>query len=113
MPALVKVESSHGDVFFEGEADEFVLRDMTGANRMKDAISDTSAKLADVGETIKACAQDLLKVFDELATGKREGGSFNSAVIELGVKVTAEGRFVVAKGSVEANLKVTLNWDFS
>jgi hypothetical protein len=113
LPALVKVESSGGQVLFEGDASELVLQEMAVGDKVRDVINTTSARVADVGATIRACTHDLVTVFDDLATDKRDGGSFSSAVIELGVKVTAEGNVVVAKGSVEANLKVTLNWDFS
>lgn len=113
MTALVKVESPNGEVYFEGDADDVLLRDMGRGGRTKDTISDTTARLADVGDTVTTCTKNLLAVFDDLATDKRDGGSFSSAVIELGVKVTMEGRVMVAKGAVEANLKVTLNWDFS
>jgi hypothetical protein len=55
----------------------------------------------------------LLTAFDDLNTGKRAGGSFSNAVIELGVSVSGEGNVIVARGSAQANLKVTLTWDFS
>jgi|tagenome__1003787_1003787.scaffolds.fasta_scaffold20682475_2 hypothetical protein len=113
MPALVRIESSSGELFFEGDATAMVVREMAVGDKVKDVITTTRARVADVGTTIRGCTQDLLAVFDDLSTDKRDGGSFSSAVIELGVKVTAEGNVVVAKGSVEANLKVTLNWDFS
>jgi hypothetical protein len=100
-------------LLFEGDASEVVLREMAVGDRVKDVVTATQAKVADVGATISACTRDLLTVFDDLATDKRDGGSFSSAVIELGVKITAEGNVVVAKGSVEGNLKVTLNWDFT
>ena len=113
LPALVQVESSGGKLLFEGDASEIVLREMAVGDKVKDIVTTTQAKIADVGSTISACTRDLLSVFDDLATDKRGGGSFSSAVIELGVKITAEGNVVVARGTVEANLKVTLNWDFS
>ena len=34
-------------------------------------------------------------------------------MVELGVAVTGEGNVFVVKGSAEANLKVTLTWNFS
>lgn len=113
LPALVQIESSSGQLLFEGDASEVVLQEMAVGDKVRDVISTTGAKVVEVGTTIRGCTRDLLTVFDDLATDKRNGGSFSSAVIELGVKVTAEGNVVVAKGSVEANLKVTLNWDFS
>ena len=113
MPALVQVESSNGQLLFEADASEAVLREMAVGDKVKDVVATTQAKITDVSSTISACARDLLSVFDDLASDKRNDGSFSSAVIELGVTITAEGNVVVAKGSVEANLKVTLNWDFS
>lgn len=113
MPALIRIESSNGQVFFEGEATPTTVREMGVGDKIKDVVTETRTRVADVGTTIRGCTQDLLAVFDDLATDKRDGGSFRSAVIELGVKVTAQGNVVVAKGSVEANLKVILNWEFS
>jgi Trypsin-co-occurring domain 1 len=113
MPALVRLESSDGDVLFESDASEAALQEMAIGDRVRDVITTTETKVGEVGTTIRACTRDLLAVFDDLATDRRDGGSFSSAVIELGVKVTAEGNVVVAKGAVEANLRVTLTWDFT
>jgi Trypsin-co-occurring domain 1 len=112
LPALVQIETSSGQVLFEGDASEVVLQEMAVGDKVRDVITSTGAKVVEVGTTIRACTRDLLTVFDDLASDQSPAGSFSSAVIELGVKVTAEGNVVVAKGSVEANLKVTLNWNF-
>jgi hypothetical protein len=112
LPALVQVQSSGGEVLFEGDASEVALQEMAIGDKVKDVVTATTTNVADVAATIRACTCDLLSAFDDLAADKRDGGSFSSAVIELGVKLTAEGNVVVAKGGVEANLKITLNWDF-
>jgi hypothetical protein len=112
LPALVQVKSTSGNVLFEGEASAVQLQEMAIGDRVRDVITDASVEVAAVGNAIRACTQDLLAVFDDLATDKRDGGSFSAAIIELGVTVTAEGNVVVVKGSAEANLKVTLSWDF-
>ena len=113
MAALVRIETSTGQVLFEGDATPTAVREMAIGDKIKDVVTETSARVADVGATIRGCTNDLLGVFEDLSTDTRDGGSFSAAVIELGVKVTAEGNVIVAKGSVEANLKVTLHWDFS
>ena len=54
----------------------------------------------------------MLGAFDDLKT-RRGAGGLSEAVVELGVAVTGEGNVFVVKGSAEANLKVTLTWNFS
>jgi hypothetical protein len=113
VPVLVKVASSTGTVLFESDASEVQLQEMAVGDKIRDVVTETGAAVSTVGDVIRGVTSDLLEVFDDLATGKSEGGSLSTAEVELGVKVTAEGNVVVVKGTVEANVKVTLAWDFS
>jgi hypothetical protein len=113
VPALVQVKATDGAVLFEGEFSEAALQEIAIQDKVEDVVKTTGASLSMVATTVRQCATDLLAAFDDLATGQRVGGSFAQAVIELGVSVTGEGNVVVVRGSAEANLKVTLTWDFS
>jgi hypothetical protein len=114
VPALVQVESSSGQaVLFEGEFSQAALEEIAIQDKVEDVVKTTATSLSSLAATIHQCAADLLMAFDDLTTDKRAGGSFSQAVIELGVSVTGEGNVIVARGSAEANLKVTLSWDFS
>jgi hypothetical protein len=113
VPALVAVQAATSQVLFEGEFSEAELEEIGVADRVEDVVKATDARLSTVADTIRACASDLLATFDDLATQRRPGGSFTGAVIQLGVKVTGEGNVIIARGSAEANLSVTLNWDFA
>lgn len=113
MPALVQLESTDGAVLFEGEFSEAALQEIAVQDKVEDIIKVTATSLSQLATTVRRCANDLLTAFDDLNTGKRAGGSFSNAVIELGVSVSGEGNVIVARGSAQANLKVTLTWDFS
>jgi hypothetical protein len=113
MPALVEIQSTTGTVLFEGEFSEAALRQIAVEDKVDDVVKTTGARLSTLATTIRNCTRDLLDTFDDLATEKRSGGAFSSAIVELGIKVTAEGNVIVAKGSAEGNLKVTLSWDFA
>jgi hypothetical protein len=113
VPALVELQSEHGAVLFEGEFSEAALEQIAADDKIGDQIKKTGTSLSALSGTIRESTQGLLDVFDDLGKDERGGGSFSTAVIELGVKVTAEGNIVVAKGTVEANVTVTLTWDFS
>src|SRR3954466_11214660 len=91
VPALVEVASSQGAVLFEGEATPGQLQEMAIGDKASDLVVKTGTAVAKVAGVITACTTDLLAAFDELSTEKRDGGAFKSAVIELGVTVTAEG----------------------
>jgi hypothetical protein len=113
MPALVKVASRTGDVLFEGEFSEAALQEIAIRDKVDDVVKEAGTRLSSIAATVRQCTADLLDTFDDLAKDKRDGGSFSSAEIELGISVTGEGNVVVARGSAKANLKVTLCWDFS
>jgi Trypsin-co-occurring domain 1 len=113
MPALVQVESSSGTVLFEGEFSPAALEEIAISDKVEDVVKSAGTQLSSLAATIRQCATDLIDAFDDLTTGKRAGGSFSEAEIELGVSVTGEGNWIVARGSAEANLKVRLCWDFS
>ena len=112
MAALVQVESSDGVLLFAGDFSEAALTEIAVQDRVDDVVSAASATMQSVATTVRRCATDLREAFNDLTTDKRAGGSFSTAEVEFGVVITAEGNVVVAKGSVEANLKVKLAWNF-
>lgn len=113
MPALVQVESTDGAVLFEGEFSEAALQEIAIQDKVEDVVKATETSISMVATTVRRCATDLLAAFSDLATDQQAGGSLAKAVIELGVSVSGEGNVIVVRGSAEANLKVTLTWDFS
>ena len=114
MPVLVQVESSSGTLLFETDATTDQISEMSIGDKVTDKVLEkTDAAVTKIGDVIRGCTQDLLPVFDELSQRKREGGALATAVAELGLKVTGEGNVVVVKTTVEANVKVTLTWDFT
>jgi hypothetical protein len=112
MPALVQIEALDGPVLFEGMFSEAALDEIAISDRVEDLVRTTSTTVQSIAATIRRCAHELRDALDDLTTDQRLGGSFASAEIELGIAITGEGNVIVAKGSAEANLKVTLSWDF-
>jgi hypothetical protein len=114
VPVLVQVESSSGTLLFESDATPGQLTEMSVGDKVTDKVLEgTNAAVTKIGDVIRGCTEDLLPVFDDLATRRQQGGALASAVAELGLKVTGEGNVVVVKSTVEANVKVTLTWDFT
>ena len=112
MAALVQIESATGPVLFQGALGDGSFDTTALDDRIDDTIRPTSASVASVAATIRRCASELSMALSDLPTGKSDGGSFKSAEIEIGIAVTGEGNVIVAKGSADANLKLTLSWDF-
>jgi hypothetical protein len=112
MAALVQVKDSDGVVLFAGDFSEAALTEIAVQDRVDDVVSAATATMQSVASTVRRCAAGLREAFNDLTTDKRAGGSFSTAEVEFGVVITAEGNVVVAKGSVEANLKVNLTWNF-
>jgi len=110
--ALVQIESATGPVLFEGAFSDEALENLALDDRVDDTIRSTSASVASVASTIRRCASELSIALNDLPTGQEGGGSFKSAEIEIGIAVTGEGNVIVAKGSADANLKLTLSWNF-
>jgi hypothetical protein len=116
MPALVEVTAGEGVVLFQGEfsdSGQRELEEIAIKDKVQDVVSTTRASAAMVADTVQNCAATLIAAFDNLAARQGEGGSLSEAVVELGVSVTGEGNVIVMKGSADANLKVTLTWQFS
>lgn len=113
MAALVQLQSGDGAVLFEGSFTEAALEEIAVQDKVQDIIKVAGTGMSQLAATIRNCAKDLVTAFDSLSTVKEAGGSFSSAEIELGIGITAEGNCMVARGSAEANLKVTMTWDFS
>jgi Trypsin-co-occurring domain 1 len=113
MPALVQLQARDGAVLFEGEFSSAELQEIGIRDKVEDVVKATGTRVSALAATIRECTVDLLDEFDALAAEKRAGGAFSTATMEFGITVTGEGNVVVARGSVEANIKVTLTWDFS
>ena len=112
MAALVGVTTPDGVVLFEGEFSEAGLMEIGFDDKVEDVIAATRSSATALAAAIRSCADSLLGAFDDLKT-RRGAGGLSEAVVELGVAVTGEGNVFVVKGSAEANLKVTLTWNFS
>lgn len=113
MPALVKVAAADGYVLFEGEFSEAALQEIAIQDKIEDVVNTTGTTISSMGQTIKRCAADLLEPLIELAKNRREPGSLSQAEMELGIMISGEGNVIVARGSAEANIRVTLTWKFS
>jgi hypothetical protein len=109
---VVKVSTQEGDILFESEPSQADLTEMGLADRAKDLIKEAGTTYESIASLIKRSTDSVLTVVDDLSSQKRDGGSLTSAQLEIGVKVTGEGNVIVAKGTAEANLKISLTWDF-
>jgi len=113
MAALVQLKASDGAVLFEGSFTEAALEEIAVQDKIQDVIKVAGTSMSQLAATIHNCAKDLVTAFDNLSTAKKAGGAFTAAEIELGIGVSAEGNVMVARGSADANIKVTMTWDFS
>jgi Trypsin-co-occurring domain 1 len=116
MPALVKVAAGDGNVLFEGEFPDsglVELEEIGIRDKMEDVVATARAGAATIADTIRHCADSVRGTFQDLAESRDSTGSLAEAVVELGIGITGEGNAVVVKGSAEANLTVTLTWNFA
>jgi hypothetical protein len=60
-------------------------------------------------ESIRGFCTRVVGSFDELAEAAKPA----RASIEFGLSVSAEGNVYVVKGSAEANIKITAEWEFA
>jgi hypothetical protein len=70
------------------------------------------AKLADISGTILTVRDAVVKALSGVATEQSGGGTFKTAEVSFGIKVSAEGNTFVAKVGAEANLNVKFVWEF-
>jgi hypothetical protein len=112
MAALVRLEGTEGDVLFEGEFDEAALEEIGIGDQVGDVIAATNTRLSDLGSTIRRCTAGLYSTFEDIEKRKIGSGALSEATMELGVKVSGEGNIIVAKGTAEANIVVTITWTF-
>jgi len=106
------VTTPDGVVLFEGQFSEAGLVEIGFDDKVEDIIATAGSSASALAAAIRGCADSLLGAFDDLTKSNGAGG-LSEAVVELGVAVTGEGNVFVVKGSAEANLKVTLTWNFS
>jgi Trypsin-co-occurring domain 1 len=64
------------------------------------------ASFEKLSQTILACCQSAIESMKRIAKEHRP----DKATVEFGIKVSAEGHFIVSKGSTEATLKITAEW---
>ena len=83
----------------------------TSKDLVKASINSTSKSydkitrnFSDAVVPIKAAAESLFKAFENISD------SMSEIELELSLKVSAEGGFIITKGSIEGNFKVTLKW---
>jgi hypothetical protein len=112
MAVVVRVSAPDGDVLFETDPTPADLTEMGLSDRAKDLVKEAATTYESIGSMVRRCTEGLLSVLDELTTQEQHGGSLASAQLEIGVKVTGEGNVIVAKGTAEANLTISLSWDF-
>ena len=92
------------DVEVEGEMPISPIRDASVGEEIDKAIK----SLQQVSSTIKGYCAAAIQTFEDMG----EGVCPDRAVIEFGVQLSAEGNAFVVKGSAQANLKVTVEWNF-
>lgn len=112
MPALVTVSTDGGDVLFQGEISEGGLEEIGVQDRVDDVVRTTGTSMRALVDTIRNTTGGLVAAFDAVPTATASGGRLSSAVVELGLSVTGEGNIAIVKGTAEANIAVTLTWDF-
>jgi hypothetical protein len=113
MSVVVKVTSSEGSLLFETDPTEADLAQIGLSDRAKDIVKGTAVTAESVVSTVRLYTHQLMATIDDFASEKQDHGSLASATIELGIKITAEGNIIVAKGTAEANLTIGLTWDFT
>lgn len=112
MAVIVKVSSAEGDLLFEAEPSPADLAEIGLFEKAQDVVKEATTSYAAVASTLRRSTEEVLSTIDAMTAERSSGGSLATATLELGVKITAAGNVVVAKGTAEANLKVTLTWDF-
>lgn len=110
MPAVVQVESSAGVLLFEGAFGDAALEEIGIQDKVEDVIAAGKATTRSIADTVRGVAHDLFAGIEDPATAQGQGRSLSEVVVEMGVTISGEGNVLVAKGSAEANLKVTLTW---
>lgn len=112
MAVIVKVSGADGDLLFEAEPTPADLTEIGLSDKAKDVIKEAGTSYEAVTSTLRRCTEEVLSTIDAITAVRSGGGSLSTAELEIGVKVTAAGNVIVAKGTAEANLKVVLTWDF-
>ena len=113
MPVIVRVTSAEGDVFFEAEPTAADLVEIGVFDKATDVVKDAAVTSETLVSTLRRCTHDVVSAVDSIAGESTGRAMLKSVELEIGVKLTAAGNVIVAKGTAEANLKVVLSWDFT
>ena len=112
MAELVRVTGGDHDVLFEGEFDDGTLHEISATANTGDQIANIEARSEAMSSTIAIVVNSVRQSFDGMATDNKDGGALGGLVVEFGLKVSGSGSWFVGKAAAEANLKVTITWDF-
>jgi hypothetical protein len=103
----VTVESGGQEVFFEVTP----ARPNRDANAWAPVAAEEDIKIEQAGASLKRVVESVKPIALAIVTGLREGASRPEAVeIQLGVKLSGEVGFFVAKSSGEASINIKMNW---
>lgn len=113
MPELIVVEHERGSVLFETELSDAALEQIGVIDRLDEVVGSASVAAGSIGEAVRVVVGSVQAGFTGLATDKAAGGNLGAVEVEFGLKVSGEGSMYVAKAGAEANLSVTVKWDFT
>jgi hypothetical protein len=113
MAVVVQVGTGPDALLFETEATSLDLAEIGLNDKVEDLVKGTVATAEGIVATVRECARQVTAVIDDLTTDVGKGGSLSGAHMSVGVTISAAGNVIVAKGSAEANLVVSLDWDFT
>lgn len=94
------------------------IQELTNRHETEPIVA-VSQNLETVSTTIVEISQVMVGAFEKVASGssqtrkERDPLVPTKATLEFGVNFTAEGCIYIAKATLEAALKVSIEWDFS
>ena len=112
MAVAVKVTGEGGEVLFEAEPSPSDLAEIGLFDKATDVVRDAGTTFATVATTLRHCVDEVLSTVEAISAPPSSGRALSSVELEVGVKITAAGNVVVAKGTAEANLTVMFTWTF-
>jgi len=111
MASLIQVTTEETTFYFEA-ADSAPVPGRSSAivEASAEDVAERAVETADaLTDSIRGFCARLVGSFDQLAQAARPA----RATVEFGLSVSAEGNVYVVKGSGEANIKITAEWEFS
>jgi hypothetical protein len=112
MAELVTVSAGDGSVLFEGDYSRAKIREIGIEDRVEDFVGTVGAEASTISDAVKTVIESVRDGFAGFATDHSAGGTLAGLEVEFGLKISGEGNFFVAKGGAEANLAITVTWDF-